>query len=64
METIKMECKECGRLDGLKIMLREKAVVCEQCLAKINGCEHRRFKIYKTPDGGHYSICKNCGERK
>jgi len=62
-----MMCKECGRLDGLKIMLREKAIVCKKCLAKINGCKHSRTKVYKNftdPEGGSYTVCKDCGEQR
>lgn len=61
-----MMCKECGRLDGLKIMIHEKQILCKQCHAKLNGCKHAKTKVYRNledPKGGSYSICKDCGER-
>jgi hypothetical protein len=59
-----MICKECGRVDGLKILLDKKEIVCKQCLAKINGCKHHRVKVYKDfSTGGSYRICKECGEQ-
>lgn len=60
-----MMCKDCGRIDGLKILIQEKEIVCELCLARRNGCQHQRARIYKDfVDGGHYSICKQCGYRQ
>ena len=60
-----MKCKECGRIDGLKIMLDRKEIVCKQCLARLAGCMHTKLKIYRDPSSGeNYGICKECGDRK
>ena len=63
-----MICKDCGRVDGLKILIRDKVILCKQCEYNRNkkeGCQHARVKIYKDfADGTYYSICKLCGYRQ
>lgn len=59
-----MLCKDCGRLDGLKILIATKEIVCKECFAKRNGCTHPRVRTYKDFDtGDYYTICKTCGVR-
>lgn len=57
-----MMCRDCGRLDGLKIMIHEKQILCKQCHAKKNGCKHTRSKVYKSNEGIR-TVCKDCGEQ-
>lgn len=60
-----MMCRDCGRLDGLKIITKNKEAICESCLAYQSGCRHTRVKIYKDfSDGTKYSICQHCSHQQ
>jgi len=60
-----MICRDCGRVDGLKVTIEGKEAVCESCLAYRAGCQHKRVKLYKDfVDGSVYSICRNCSHRQ
>lgn len=60
-----MLCRDCGRLDGLKIITKNKEAVCKSCLAFQSGCRHTRVKTYKDfSDGTRYTICQQCSHRQ